>query len=217
MRQARKQGKHHTHVIFISITWDWYNRSVWGCSMKGVSFMGLLFSFPRFIKNFYLFLSLGVASCCASIQLVPCDSVNRNKVSIRHSHFFYFPSLTTCFGPYGPSNVIVYLTWRWPVGAETCSEWRKIKKRGVTYWNFVAIGGITRNQLDRYATGCNTQKIKTWEQAKSKGNNRRMCSKETWVVQWLALGKVPNTVGVSFPSPEGWNKSSFQNFDFSSF
>jgi hypothetical protein len=32
----------------------------------------------------YCFLSLDIASCCASIQLVPCDSVNRNKVSIRH-------------------------------------------------------------------------------------------------------------------------------------
>jgi hypothetical protein len=42
------------------------------------------------------------------IQLVPCDSVNRNKVSIRHSLFFYFPSLTTCFGPYGPSSGEVY-------------------------------------------------------------------------------------------------------------
>jgi hypothetical protein len=36
------------------------------------------------------FLSLGVASCCASIQLVPYDSVNRNKVSIPHSPFFIF-------------------------------------------------------------------------------------------------------------------------------
>jgi hypothetical protein len=30
-----------------------------------------------------LFLPLGVASCCATIQLVPYDAVNRNKVSIR--------------------------------------------------------------------------------------------------------------------------------------
>jgi hypothetical protein len=44
---------------------------------------------------------------------------------------------------------IVYLTWRWPVGAETCSEWRKIKKGELTYWNFVAIDGVTRNQLGR--------------------------------------------------------------------
>jgi hypothetical protein len=30
----------------------------------------------------FLFLPLGVASCCASIQLVLYDAVNRNKVSI---------------------------------------------------------------------------------------------------------------------------------------
>jgi hypothetical protein len=30
-----------------------------------------------------LFLPLGIASCCASIQLVPYVAVNRNKVSIR--------------------------------------------------------------------------------------------------------------------------------------
>jgi hypothetical protein len=41
-------------------------------------------------------------------QLVLCDSVNRNKVSIRHSPFFYFPSLTTCFGSYGTSSGEVY-------------------------------------------------------------------------------------------------------------
>jgi hypothetical protein len=38
------------------------------------------------------FLPLGVASCCASIQLVPYDAVNRNKVSIRQLPLFYFPS-----------------------------------------------------------------------------------------------------------------------------
>jgi hypothetical protein len=38
------------------------------------------------------FLPLGVASCCASIQLVPCDAVNCNKVSIRQLPVFYFPS-----------------------------------------------------------------------------------------------------------------------------
>jgi hypothetical protein len=37
--------------------------------------------------HLHVFLFLGVASCCASIQLVPCDSVKRNKVSIRHSPF----------------------------------------------------------------------------------------------------------------------------------
>jgi hypothetical protein len=41
------------------------------------------------------FLPLGVASCCASIQLVPYDAVNRNKVSIRQLplFIFYFYSL----------------------------------------------------------------------------------------------------------------------------
>jgi hypothetical protein len=41
---------------------------------------------------------------------------------------------------------IVYLTWRWPVGAETCSE-KEENKNELTYWNFVAINGIIRNQL----------------------------------------------------------------------
>jgi hypothetical protein len=41
------------------------------------------------------FLPLDVASCCASIQLVPYDAVNRNKVSIRQlSLFIYFFFLT---------------------------------------------------------------------------------------------------------------------------
>jgi hypothetical protein len=60
------------------------------------------------------------------------------------------------------SAVSTYLLirWGWPLGAETCSEWRKIKKGELTYWNFVAIDGIIRNQLDRCATGCNTQRKK---------------------------------------------------------
>jgi hypothetical protein len=34
------------------------------------------------------------------------------------------------------------------------------KKKGeLKYWNFVAIDGVIRNQLDRCATGCNTQRI----------------------------------------------------------
>jgi hypothetical protein len=100
------------------------------------------------------FLPLGVASCCASIQLVPCDSVNRNKVSIRQLPLFYF-SLLHVLAPTGHPQVtnksrcknspwkhlIVYLTWGWSVGAETCSEWWKIKKGELTYWNFVAIDG----------------------------------------------------------------------------
>jgi hypothetical protein len=39
----------------------------------------LALPFASLIRN--IFLSLSVASCCASIQLVPCDAVNRNKVS----------------------------------------------------------------------------------------------------------------------------------------
>jgi hypothetical protein len=31
-------------------------------------------------------------------------------------------------------------------------------KGELMYWNFVAIDGIIRNQLDRCATGCNTQR-----------------------------------------------------------
>jgi hypothetical protein len=106
------------------------------------------------IPFLFFFLTLSVASCCASIQLVPYDSVNRNKVSIRQLPLFYFPSFTTCFGPYRPSSgeiynhLIVHLTWGWPVGAETCSEWRKIKKGELTYWNFDVIDGIIRNQLN---------------------------------------------------------------------
>jgi hypothetical protein len=34
---------------------------------------------------------MGVASCCGSIQLVPYDAVNRNKVSV-HQLLLYFPS-----------------------------------------------------------------------------------------------------------------------------
>jgi hypothetical protein len=39
---------------------------------------------------FMPFLPLGVASCCASIQLVPYDAVNRNKVSICQLSRFIF-------------------------------------------------------------------------------------------------------------------------------
>jgi hypothetical protein len=41
--------------------------------------------------------------------LVPYDAVNHNKVSIRQLHLFLFSfSLTTCFGPYGPSSGEIY-------------------------------------------------------------------------------------------------------------
>jgi hypothetical protein len=55
------------------------------------------------------FLPLGVASCCASVQLVLYDAINRNKVSIRQLPLFYFSFLLTiCFGPYGPSSGDIY-------------------------------------------------------------------------------------------------------------
>jgi hypothetical protein len=42
---------------------------------------------------------------------------------------------------------------------------------------------------------------------------------ETVLVQWLmsVLSKGPNRVGVSLPSPEGRNRSSFRNVVFSSY
>jgi hypothetical protein len=33
------------------------------------------------------------------------------------------------------------------------------KREFRTYWNFVAIDGVIKNQLDRCATGCNTQRL----------------------------------------------------------
>jgi hypothetical protein len=39
----------------------------------------------------FLFLPFDVVSCCASIQLVLYDAVNRNKISIRQLRL-YFPS-----------------------------------------------------------------------------------------------------------------------------
>jgi hypothetical protein len=51
----------------------------------------------------------GLALGVASIQLVPYDAVNRNKVSIRQLPLFYFSFLlTTCFDPYGPSSGEIY-------------------------------------------------------------------------------------------------------------
>jgi hypothetical protein len=41
------------------------------------------YTFSRYFDCILSFLPLGVASCCASIQLVLYDAVNRNKVSIR--------------------------------------------------------------------------------------------------------------------------------------
>jgi hypothetical protein len=35
---------------------------------------------------------------------------------------------------------------------------KKENKTELMYWNFVAIDGVIKNQLDKYATGCNTQR-----------------------------------------------------------
>jgi hypothetical protein len=45
------------------------------------------------------FLPLGVASCCASIQLVPYDAVNRNKFSIRQLPLFILTLTHYMFRP----------------------------------------------------------------------------------------------------------------------
>jgi hypothetical protein len=52
-----------------------------------------------------IFLPLGVASCCASIQLVPYDAVNRNKVSIRQLSLFYFSYFLHVSAPTGHPQV----------------------------------------------------------------------------------------------------------------
>jgi hypothetical protein len=41
------------------------------------------------------------------------------------------------------------------------------------YWNFVAIDGVIKNQLDKYATECNTQKVvkNCWYKKEIKGSN----------------------------------------------
>jgi hypothetical protein len=44
--------------------------------------------------SFFFFNIWGVASCCASIQLVPYDAVDRNKVSVRQLPLFLFFLLT---------------------------------------------------------------------------------------------------------------------------
>jgi hypothetical protein len=63
--------------------------------------------------------------------------------------FLFSFSLTTCFGPYGPSSGEIH--------NQTHVVRRKLKGE-LTYWNFVAIDGVIKNQLDRCATGCNTQR-----------------------------------------------------------
>jgi hypothetical protein len=43
------------------------------------------------------------------VLLVPYDAVNRNNVSIRQLPLLFSFSLTTCFGPYGPSSGEIYM------------------------------------------------------------------------------------------------------------
>jgi hypothetical protein len=51
------------------------------------------FTLIKWMKDIIaFFLPLGAGSCCASIQLVPCDAVNRNKV-FNTSTRLYFSSL----------------------------------------------------------------------------------------------------------------------------
>jgi hypothetical protein len=57
------------------------------------------------ISRRILCLPLGVASCCASIQLVPYDAVNRNKVSIRQLPLFIFSHSLHVSAPTGHLQV----------------------------------------------------------------------------------------------------------------
>jgi hypothetical protein len=71
-------------------------------AMSARPLWGLLRSPVRFIFCHHNFVNKTI------FQLVPCDSINHNKVSIRQLPLFYFPSLATCFGPYGPSSGEIY-------------------------------------------------------------------------------------------------------------
>jgi hypothetical protein len=82
-------------------------------------------------KTFILFLPLGVASCCASIQLVPYDAVNRNKVSIRQLPLFIFYSYSLhVSAPMGHPQV------RYTIDVS----------KDYSYYNG-SVDGIIRNQL----------------------------------------------------------------------
>jgi hypothetical protein len=84
----------------------------------------------QILKGFYIWVLHPVAHLSNWFLVTPSIAT---KFQYVNSFLFSF-LLTTSFGPYGPSSgeiykhLIVYLTWRWPVGAETCSEWRKIKR-----------------------------------------------------------------------------------------
>jgi hypothetical protein len=91
------------------------------------------------IITFYLWVLHPVAHLSNWFFMMPSIATEFQYVNSFIFSFF----LTTCFGPYGPSpgeiyscmfwrircirnsplkHLIVYLTWRWPVGVETCSE-----------------------------------------------------------------------------------------------
>jgi hypothetical protein len=102
----------HDLIILIILGEEYKSRSSSLCNflhpLVTLSLLGLNIPFSTLFSN-TLSLPLGVASCCASIQLVPYDAVNSNKVSIRQLPLFYFSFLlTTCFGPYGPSSGEIY-------------------------------------------------------------------------------------------------------------
>jgi hypothetical protein len=113
-----------------------------------------------------------------SIQLVPYEAVNRNKVSIRQLPLFYFSFTHYMFRPlrailkwdiqldvfkdYSYYNgSVVHKNKKGTVDVlKLCCDWRHHKESvrestmflvryelKVTYWNFVAIDGIIRNQL----------------------------------------------------------------------
>jgi hypothetical protein len=81
-RSSRSQGK----GCLLNVVWQYCNGN-W--MQTGFSWLS---NWSKQFSIFFFFLPLGVASCCASIQLVPCDAVNRNKVSIRQLAFIFLLS-----------------------------------------------------------------------------------------------------------------------------
>jgi hypothetical protein len=81
----------------------------------------------EYLPLFFFFFTFG---CCILLRIYPTgyyDAVNRNTVSIRQLSLLFLPT-HYMFRPL-QAIFIVYLTWRWPVGAETCSNWEEIKGR----------------------------------------------------------------------------------------
>jgi hypothetical protein len=111
---------------------------------------------PDYMASCTISLACGAVSlsnCGVDVYICLTGSLwcRQSQQSFNTSTRSYFPSINTCFGPYGPSSgetynglfliqrirctyatrcirnsplkhLIVYLTWGWPVGAETCSE-----------------------------------------------------------------------------------------------